>query len=126
VFSALVFKIKENLYMNKLIFLLALTFTQLSAASTINSTKITAILAGEVYGNVVLIKISAKPTDIPTCQTNPTLSYAFDPSTVVGKTTLSMALSAYAAGKDVYLNGYNDCNLSPSLGVERLRQIRVQ
>jgi hypothetical protein len=112
--------------MKKISFILSLAFTQFAMASTIDNTKITAILAGEVYGNVVILKISPKPTDTPDCQTNPNFNYGFDPTTEIGKVTLSMALAAYASAKSVYLNGYGDCNLSPSLGVERLRQISVQ
>ena len=96
-----------------------------SIASSINGTKIEAILAGEVYGNVVFLKINPKPPTLPGCQTNTIFNYAFNPTTEVGTVTMSMVLTAYAAGSNVYLNGYDVCTTN-SAGVEDLRQFQVQ
>ena len=38
-------------------------------------------------------------------------NYVFDGSTTAGKQTLSLALTAYAAGKEVHIVGENSCNL---------------
>ena len=91
-------------------------------ASDVETAKIKSILAGKVYGNIVFLEISTKP-NLPDghCQTNPRWNYAFDPTTEIGKVTLSIALTAYASQRDVYLNGYDNCDVYP--GVESLRQL---
>jgi hypothetical protein len=72
----------------KLIVFIAIFFSQLSMASSISNTKITQVLMGEQYGNVVFVVLSTKPTTVPGCQTDGSFNYAFDPSTAVGKATL--------------------------------------
>ncbi len=111
--------------MKKVLFI-GILLSNVSFASTIATTKISSILMGEAYGNVALIGISVKPGTVPACQTNPDYNYIIDLSTDVGKATLSLALTAYAAQKDVYLNGFDSCTLLPSVGVERLRQIWIK
>ncbi|NQZ08946.1 MAG: hypothetical protein HRT35_17465 [Algicola sp.] len=107
--------------MRKLIVVIAIFFSQLSMASSIGNTKITAVLMGEQYGNVVFVVLSTKPATVPDCKTNGTFSYAFDPSTSVGKATLSLVLAAYTTKKEVTLTGSNSCTLYPD--VENLMQI---
>lgn len=88
------------------------------------TTKILGVLAGEAYGNVVFLKLAASPTTVPSCQTNTQYSYAFDATTPAGKISLSIALTAQASGKDVYLSGFNSCAVWS--GVESLREILVK
>lgn len=95
----------------KKILMLALFVTSSSQASSINPTKIVKILAGPDYGNLVFLAIDPEPADIPTCQTNDKWSYVFDGSTEAGKVYLSIALSAYAANKNVWFRGDNSCDL---------------
>lgn len=99
--------------------------SQFGLASTVTSTKIKSILAGEVYGNRVFLEVTVKPADSdkPSCQTNTDYNYSFDPSTEVGKVTMAMVLTAYASQKDVYLNGYGLCTTAQ---VEDLRQIWIK
>ncbi len=97
---------------------------QSTFASTIMSTKIKSVLVGEVYGNKVFIELTVKPSVEASCQTNSDYSYIFDPTTEVGKITMSMLLTAYASGRDVYLNGYDTCTIYD--GVENLRQIWIK
>jgi hypothetical protein len=104
--------------------LLVLLFSQASFSSTINPTKITRVLVGPGYGNTVYITVSVKPTGTPACQVNTGYDYAFDGTTAVGKMTLSVALAAYAAGKDVWLGGSNVCTFNNT--VENLAHIVSQ
>lgn len=101
---------------------LLISFCYSASASYVDPTKIVGVLAGETYGNTVFLQIEPKPATLPECQKNPLYNYAFDPTTEVGKVTLSMVLTAYASQKDVYLNGYDLCNTN-NAGVEDLRQI---
>jgi hypothetical protein len=94
-----------------------------AAASEINPTQVTQVLAGPHYGNKVIITISNKPQSIPSCQTNPRYSYVFDASTESGKVTLSLVLTAYASGKNVWLGGLERCDLYS--GIESLKHIVV-
>ncbi len=110
--------------MRKAIIFICLFVSQVSFASTINSTKIIEVLAGEAYGDKVFLKVSVKPTNAPSCQTNPNYSFVFNPTTEVGKITFSMILAAYASGKNVYIDGWHNCNTYS--GVESIRQIRLQ
>ncbi len=114
--------------MKYIVAIITLIYVQASVASTVNSTQITSILVGKVYGNVAFIGVSTKPilSDLPECQTNPNYNYAFDPTTEIGKVTLSIALTAYASQKPVFINGYSNCNLYPSVGVEELRQLMAK
>ena len=107
--------------MKKLIVVICIFFSQLSMASSITSTKITGVLMGEQNGNIVFIVISPKPNPLPSCQTDGSFNYAFDPSTAVGKATLSLVLTAYTSQKEVSLTGNDTCTLYGS--VENLSQI---
>ncbi len=100
-------------------------FSITSFASTVGNTKITHVLLGEVYGDIVFIGIETKPS-FPSghCNTHGIYNYVFNPTTEIGKATLSVVLAAYAAQKPIYINGYDTCNLYGS--VETLRQIRLQ
>jgi len=95
----------------KKILILTLFIAFSAQASTINPTKIVKILAGPNYGNLVFLYIDPKPATVPACQTNDKWSYVFDGSTDAGKIYLSIALSAYAANKDVWLDGDDSCIL---------------
>jgi hypothetical protein len=120
-------EIKKGIPMKNLILSISfLLFCNQSIAigSTIDNTFIIEILAGEINGNVAILKISPKPTNSPSCATNPNFSYAFDISTEVGKATLSMVLTAYAANKKIYLDGDGSCSLYSR--IESLRQIRLK
>jgi len=108
----------------KYLFVFLLVLAPNAFSSTILSTTIESILVGEVYGNMVFIEISIKPSSEPSCQTNPNYSYVFDPTTEVGKVTMSLLLIAYASGEDVFLNGYDACTIYS--GVENLRQIWIK
>lgn len=112
--------------MNRL-FLVVLLFVQGSVfASTVDNTKIKSILAGQTYGNVVFLQIDPKPSTIDaTCQQNSQYNFAFDPTTEIGKVTLSMVLTAYASQNDVYLDGDKLCGTN-SAGVEDVRQIWIK
>jgi hypothetical protein len=90
-------------------------------ASNISTTKITRVLVGPHYGKNVILTISVKPTELPSCQTNTSYSYVFDGTTEEGKMTLSVVLAAYAAQKDVWLGGKNTCSLYG--GIEDLAHI---
>jgi hypothetical protein len=104
--------------------LLALALISLpvfSFASNIGNTKITRVLVGPHYGKNVILTISVKATELPSCQTNKGYSYVFDGTTASGKMTLSVVLAAYAAQKDVWLAGTNTCSLYG--GIENLKHI---
>jgi hypothetical protein len=96
---------------------------QSASASEVLTTKIVGVLAGDVYGNVVFLKLATQPSNIPSCQNN-VYAYAFDSTTAAGKVMLSIALTAQATGKDVYVNGWDACNHYGS--VESLRQIMLK
>ena len=95
-----------------------------SHASDVNPAKITQVLAGPSYGNQVLLTVSPTPSNLPSCQNNQWYSYVFDGTTEAGKITLSLALAAYAANKNVWLGGTGVCTLRG--GVENLKHIVVK
>ncbi|MET1257043.1 hypothetical protein [Aliikangiella maris] len=105
----------------KNLLILILLFSFNVNASSVEPTKITKILVGPAYGNNVLITVSNKATDTPECQTNNNYQYAFDGSTESGKMTLSVVLAAYASKKDVWLGGYDRCDVFS--GTESLKHI---
>ena len=109
------------------IFVIGLIFFQSSAfASTVESTKIKSILAGQAYGDIVFLQIDPKPENIDAdCQKNAEFNFAFDPTTEIGKVTLSMVLTAYASQNDVYLDGWKICDTNHA-GVEDVKQIWVK
>ena len=111
--------------MKKVFLILSLLLTFDASASAVNGAIIDQVLIGEVYGNMAFIRLKTKPT-LPEghCSTNSNYNYVFDISTQVGKATLSMVLSAYAAQKPVYANGYDVCTIYSN--VENLRQLRLQ
>lgn len=96
-----------------------------SVASIVKTAKVKKILAGEVYGNVVFLKVEPKPESTPDCQKNPTFSYAFNPTTDVGQVTLSLVLTAYASQSEVYIDGYDICD-NNSANVENLKQFELK
>jgi len=107
---------------SKTLFILSfLILPVITYASNISSTKITRVLVGPGYGKNVILTISAKPTALPSCQTNTSYNYVFDGSTDEGKMTLSVVLTAYASQKDVWLGGKNTCSLYS--GIEDLYHI---
>ncbi len=108
---------------NYLISLLILLPSISIANNFVDGATITRLQAGEHYGNVVFVQVSPLPTSAPECQ-NSVFSYAFDPTTPVGKATLSMLLAAYASGKKVYIHGYNQCTVYPDS--RDLRTVRLQ
>lgn len=99
----------------------SLLFTGYSYASDVNPAKITQVLAGPSYGKQVLLTVSPTPSNLPSCQNNQWYSYVFDGTTDAGKITLSLALAAYAANKNVWLAGTGICTLRG--GVENLKHI---
>lgn len=106
------------------IFILFILFSTSIHASDINKTKITQILVGPTYGKKVILVISIKPSELPSCQTNTKYSYAFDGTTESGKMTLSLVLAAYATQKNVWLGGKNTCSIHG--GIEDLAHIVVK
>lgn len=90
-------------------------------ASSVRPTKITKILVGPNYGNTVFITTQNKPTARPECHTNPWYDFAFDGTTESGKMTLSVALAAYTAQKNLWVGGSDTCSIYG--GVEDLNHI---
>lgn len=109
--------------MRKWVLIVALASSSIAQAGEFTG-KIVSVLAGEYYGNMVFIEVSPKPTDSPACQTNPRYSFVFDPTTPIGKIMLGIALTAYTAEREVYIDGYNSCSVFN--GVESMRQIRAK
>jgi hypothetical protein len=95
----------------KKVLLLLCFMAGISNASSVDPTKITKILVGPYYGNKVFLVLSNKPSDTATCNTNSRYTYVFDGTTPSGKMTLSLALAAYAAQKDVWLGGNGTCTI---------------
>ena len=95
-------------------------------ASSSYTGKITGIHSGPNVGPITFIIVEGeKQVDVAVpCDNNLWYTYAFDASTEAGKVTLTMAMTAYAANKTVYLGGLETCNLHSS--VEDLRWIRLQ
>ena len=96
--------------MKKILILLLFAICNVQASS-VDPTKIVKVLAGPNYGNKVFLAIDPKPTNAPACQTNDKWNYVFDGSTEAGRIYLSIALSAYAANKDVWLKGDDSCTI---------------
>ncbi|ESP94641.1 hypothetical protein [Pseudoalteromonas luteoviolacea] len=107
--------------MKKLLLVVGLVVSHSGLASSVDPTKITQVLVGPNYGKNVILTVSNKPTNAPSCQTNANYSYVFDGTTEVGKMTLSVVLAAYAAQKDVWLGGTDTCTLYG--GIENLKHI---
>lgn len=95
----------------KFLLILAVFISNYASASSVSVTQITRVLVGPQYGNKVILAVSTKAADIPSCQTNSRYNYVFDGTTAVGKITLSVVLAAYAAQKDVWLGGGDNCSL---------------
>jgi hypothetical protein len=93
-------------------------------ASNVDPTQITRVLVGPNYGTKVILTISNKPAQVPACQTNLGYNYVFDASSEVGKITLSVVLTAYASGRNVWLGGSEQCDVYP--GIETLKHIVAQ
>lgn len=90
-------------------------------ASNVNPTKITKVLVGPQYGNIVIIKVSNVDSALPDCQTNVNFNYAFDGTTDAGKMTLSVVLATYTTQKDVWIGGTHTCSVYS--GIENLEYI---
>lgn len=86
--------------------------------------KILKIHSGPGVGTKVFLVLDGDQNNKASCSTSTTYNYVFDGSTDGGKIYLSMALSSYAAGKDVYVGGYQTCSLYSN--TEDLKWIRVQ
>lgn len=79
-------------------------------ASVAKETKITKVLAGPDYGDLVFVTVSVKPLNLPKCQSNPGHDFAFDPTTDMGKVTLELVMDAYIHQKVVQIAGGNECD----------------
>ena len=95
----------------KIILTLLVLISVSVSASNVTTAKIVEVLVGPNYGNNVFLNVSPKPNGTPACKSNPEWDYVFDGSTDSGKITMSVALAAYAAGKEVWLAGSGNCTL---------------
>ena len=100
---------------------LLLLFSQLSTASVVSTTKVKYVLGGDYSGSLVYVGLTSRPGNAPACHNNPDYDYIFDASTEAGKITLSLVLTAYTTGKDIWISGTDTCNLKQ--GMESLRLI---
>lgn len=91
-----------------------------SFAST--STGTISVIYSSPSSDLVYIAVNPAPTARPACSTHGSLYYAFDASTSAGKAVLASALTAYATGKTVRVDGTSSCTLYPN--VEDLGTIR--
>ncbi len=101
-------------------FFLALSFAPSVNAGSISST-ITQVHNSSA--NKILITLAQTPTNGPSCATNSQYQFAFDPTTDLGKSQLSLVLTAYAMGAEVNVGGNNVC--SQVADIENLRWIRL-
>ena len=101
-------------------FFLALSFAPSVNAGSISST-ITQVHNSSA--NKILITLAQTPTNGPSCATNSQYQFAFDPTTDLGKSQLSLVLTAYAMGAEVNVGGNNVC--SQVADVENMRWIRL-
>ncbi len=85
--------------------------------------KITKVHTGPT-GNLAFIVLDQDQNGRPECANYPQYNYVFDISTDGGKATLSLALTAYTTGAEVYVGGSQSCNLWT--GAEDLKWIRLQ
>ena len=93
-------------------------------AVSVGPTKIQEVLVGNNFGTKVFLELTNKPESNSSCNTNSRYTYVFDGSTESGKILFSAALTAYAAQKDIYLDGSNTCTLHEN--VENLNSIRLK
>ncbi len=96
-----------------------------ASSTTVNGTEVKSILVGKYYGDKAFIEIESKP-EIPNghCQSNGTYNYVLDTSTELGRLTLSLVLTAYAAKSSILIDGYDTCDTFG--GVEDLKQFQLQ
>lgn len=112
--------------MKKLLMIIAIFALNSGAvfAGSSYSGKIKSIHSGPGIAPIVFLIMENDPNNRQSCQTNNTYHYAFDASGDAGKVVFSMALSAYASGKSVYLGGTSECTVYP--GMEDLKWLRLQ
>lgn len=88
--------------------------------------KIKEILAGPGHGGNLYIAVTGTVTPQveggSVCTTDPGQSFVVDTNNPLSTTWVSMLLTAYAADKDVYLQGTGSCSGT----VESLNQIRLK
>ncbi len=108
----------------KNILFLSMLFSFSANATSTGATKIQEILVGNDFGTKVFLELTDKPSTPTSCNTNGRYTYVFDGSTELGKMMLSIALTAFAAQKDIVLGGNDICSLHSN--VETLKSIRIQ
>ena len=92
-------------------------------ASNIFETRITGVLAGPFYGDLVFLQLSTRPDVLPNCATNPQYTYVFDASSTSGQHTLALVRLAFEKRQPVWLAGLDTCALFPD--TEDLRHIKL-
>ena len=97
--------------MRVLLLICAFVFSLNSYASSITPTKITRILVGPEYGNLVFLSLDPLPSNRPDCNMDTTYMYVFDGTTDAGKMYLSVALAAHMSGGDVRASGNGLCSI---------------
>jgi hypothetical protein len=85
-----------------------LSSNSIARASAANNGTINTIIS--MPSGVFLFNSNGTRTTIPSCATNEPARWAINGSTAAGQSTIAVVLSAYAAGKQVFVSGASTCN----------------
>jgi hypothetical protein len=100
---------------------LMLSSNAFSAGGTFTG-KITEILGGPGHGSNIYLSVEGGSSNVTgSCATDARYMFSLDTSNPLSNTWVSMILSAYAAGKIVYIQGTGACGGN----VEHINQIRL-
>lgn len=96
--------------------------------TSVYSGKIKRILAGTSLGDKALIVVEDKNqvASPASCSTDATYSYIFDTSTIAGRNTFTLLVTAYMTGRNVTMEGTGECLLHPLNKVEGLSYLLLR